>query len=1128
MKISVTGSQFPGRRPLVLIVLLLMLASQVLAAVGVAGSRQRNLQFDHLTTDSNLSQDMINDIVQDRRGYVWIATQEGLNRFDGQQVVHYENLRDDPHSLSDDFARTLLIDSEGVLWVGTKRGLDRYDESIDGFRRQTYSPADGASFAGEEVRALMQTHDGALWIGTQRRGLLRVDASGTVQRFLNAAEDPASLPDNSVLALLEDSIGNVWIGTENAGLSRYDPVTNRFVSYHHSAEKAQVVPGNEVRTIFEDRAGMLWIGTADAGLTRFDVKRTKIEHFAHDHADPTSLPDDFIRDVVEDSRGTLWIATGRGLVEWRGAEGFVTYVHSPYDPRSLINDEINKLYTDASGVLWIGTWDGVSRWNYFSDTFTYYRFEDGSLSGNTVTSLAESSDGVLWVAAYGTGLNRIDPVSGDVRIYKSSPQDETSIPSDELMVVHVDPQDRVWVGTRGHGIARLSVDESGFERYAHDPGQPDSLSGNRISSLTTDGHGNLWVGTFGSGLNRMAAQQPGRFERFRHDGEDPTSLSGDRVLRLYSDRGGSLWIGTDRAGLNRFDAAAGRFERFQTFTVADAKASADAAAEPEAIVLDTAMDLLEDRDGSLWIATLGQGLWRWNANDRLEGKALVDVFGKAEGLPSDTVYGVLEEGIGALWLSSNRGLTRFDLKGGIRQFDNRNGLRDREFMQGSRLRSASGKLMFGGISGLVTFYPGDLPVNTVPPRVVVQARSRQERLAASASGDPSPQISVDYLDRFLAFDFVALDFTSPDKNQYRYQLEGFDDHWIEGDGFRRATYTNLMPGRYTFKVQAANNDGLWNREHAGVDVRVIPAPWNTWWAYLAYSIVAAMLLGMYVRSQRGKLALEAQQREVLEEKVTARTQELAHRNRQLQSLNEALAEASVTDSLTGLNNRRYLDQFVNGSDASLARRLGALQGAPGEVPRAQIVFFMMIDLDDFKLVNDRFGHQAGDSVLLQVKDVLEASSRESDVLIRWGGDEFLIIGIATSVAAAKLLAERIRAAIADLLYDAGNGAVGLVSASIGIATFTLGEDGRCAAGWEQIVGIADRAAYISKTNGRNAWVSLGGAEGLTDDELDDFSDSLELFVEQGKIVVDSSLRNPPVLSNLQREVARRESASGPR
>ena len=373
-----------------------------------------------------------------------------------------------------------------------------------------------------------------------------------------------------------------------------------------------------------------------------------------------------------------------------------------------------------------------------------------------------------------------------------------------------------------------------------------------------------------------------------------------------------------------------------------------------------------------------------------------------------------------------------------------------------------------------------------------------------------PSIKLGYLDSFVAFDFVALDFVSADKNQFRYRLRGHDDAWVEETRFRRAVYSNLSSGDYVFEVLGANNDGVWSQEPAAIAVTVIPPPWRQWWAYMLYTLIALTLLGWYFQAQRKAHRREAEQRLKLEQQVKERTSELAARYAQLERLNEKLAEASVTDSLTGLRNRRYVDQFIGNETALVRRRL--VEGDTAEinnsdaVDSSKLLFFMMIDLDGFKYINDTFGHQAGDSVLVQVKTRLERCCRESDVIVRWGGDEFMIIGHASSFAGVKVLCERIRAALADDAYDVGvPDQEGRISGSIGVSPFPIGQSRMASVRWEQVAAIADKAAYIAKANGRNAWVSMEGSDTL---EVDDFaaaSHDLDGLIADGKLVVDSSI-----------------------
>jgi diguanylate cyclase (GGDEF)-like protein len=1097
----------------------LLLAASVAADVRIEAVGEispRNAQFSHLTTADGLSQPNVYDIEQDHRRYIWIATQEGLNRYDGYQFKLYEHIRGKPETLSHDFVRTLLVDAEGTVWVGTERGLNRYDPLTDSFRREPFAGVVGNALPSVPVRSMLQTKRGNYWVGTQGEGLFRIDPrSGQLQRFGDDETATGRLPDDTVLSLLEDRKGNLWVGTERAGLFRFDSVTGQFLRQGSADGDDSGYLGAEIRKIYEDSNGFIWIGTGSNGVGRFDPRHGNFQRFTHSHDSPGNLDSLKIRDIVQDHRGTLWLATDAGLVEWRESEkGFTTYQHDEGNEHSLIGDRLNTLFVDASGVLWVGSWDGISRWNYFSDTFTYYHEANDLLPGDVVTSMADGHDRSLWVGTYGAGLARIDLAQMKTLTFRHDPDDPNSLPDDRVMTVHRDSRNQIWVGTRSGGLARFDEESGDFVRYRHDPADAASISGDAVSSIYSDSQGRLWVGTYGAGLNMM--EDAGRFQRFRHDPNDPLSLSGDRVVLVTADQAERIWIGTDGKGLNRLDSETGTFRRFDRYA-----APAAEAASMDEYMLETVTDLIQDRRGQFWIGTLGNGLLQARSFDDESGVVEASALSKANGLPTDTIYGVLHGQDDDLWLSSNRGLIRIDARNRtVRQFDRNNGLREDEFNVGARLRSRDGRLLFGSAGGLVAFFPGELPVNSIEPGVVLVARSRSEELAVTSSGEALPEIDITYIDRFLSFDFVGLDFMSPDKNQYRYILEGFDEDWVEADEIRRATYTNLPAGNYSFKVQASNNDGVWNREGAAIKVTVIPAPWDTWWAYLGYASVLIIAVGLYLRSQRQKLRYESHQRVMLEQEVSERTRELAQRNWQLEKLNDKLAEASVTDALTGLRNRRYVDQFIN-SEVSLFERSQAEDNVRsdqgGNRKTARTMFFMMIDLDGFKLINDRYGHHAGDAALVQVKDILRDSTRISDTLIRWGGDEFMVIGFASGFYGVKILAERIRESIAEHRYDVGGGKYGRLSASIGITPYPLVEEQESLCNWELVATLADHAAYIAKANGRNAWVSLSGTERLEASMLDGISTRLTAYIDDGVIEMGSSLEEAFV--TIDREAA---------
>ena len=1087
----------PIHRPTVLALAgLLLTGLQPASAAQSLETAPRNVQFASLSTEDGLSGEFVHDLVQDRAGFVWFATQTGLNRYGGHEVRVYEPVPDDERSLSHSFVWSLFVDSTGELWIGTDRGVNRYDAATDSFDRHPL----GAEVSAVRVRYVTRDAGGTFWIGTVSSGLMRVDAgSGEVTRFVHEPDRADSLPSDHIIDIHSARDGTLWVATNGGGLARLDTATSSFRSYRHVPGDPSSLSDDHVRSIHEASDGRLWVGTAD-GLSVLDRSSGEFVRYSHDPEDPFSLGAGQVPSMYEDTRGTLWVGTEGGLSEWRPAlNGFVTYRRDPADRKTLINDRVNTIAQDASGVLWLATHGGVSSWNYISDTFTYYNRSQDMLQSDVVTSMDQSSDGAVWVGTYGGGLTRLDFDTGSVSHYRHDANDPGSLGDDRVMTVHVDAADTVWVGTRQAGLARLEEDGR-FSSFRHDPDDAKSLSGDAVSRVVSDRHGALWVGVFGGGLNRLSApnEQP-VFERFRHDPDDDASLSGDRVLSLFEDSAGALWVGTENAGLNRFVPETGSFLRFD---VGDAVGGDGA--DP---VDGTPWEMHETSDGVLWIGTLGQGLLRWSAADRRSGMERFLRYDGSAGLASD-IYGVVEGGDGELWLSSSRGLFRFDpASSASRRFDRSKGLRNNEFNVGARLRTDSGRVLFGGTNGLVSFLPDGFPRNERPPAVHLVARSRTAVLGRTDT-DHVPHIELGYLDPFVSFDFVALDFTSPDKNAYRFRLAGYDGDWNDAAGFRRAIYSNLPAGRYTFEVQASNSDGVWNRQGASTEVTVVPPPWRSRWAYLAYGLfLAASVLWLLGRQHR-KHRQEAELRARLERLVNERTLELAERNEELVQLNERFQEASVTDQLTGLRNRRYVSEYIEEEVFNVRRRhVEARQATFEGEPRdsSKMIFIMMIDLDGFKPINDTFGHNAGDQALLEVKDRLVNCCRTSDVVVRWGGDEFLIVGRTASFDGAKVVAEKVRRTLADVPYDIAPGQSGRLSASIGIASIPFVDGIESFGSWEQIVAVVGHGAYLSKSNGRNAWVSLRGTELMTERDMAGMKAKMRELVDSGKLTVDSSI-----------------------
>ena len=574
-------------------------------------------------------------------------------------------------------------------------------------------------------------------------------------------------------------------------------------------------------------------------------------------------------------------------------------------------------------------------------------------------------------------------------------------------------------------------------------------------------------------------------------------LSQGAVNAIAQDRYGFIRLGT-QDGLDLFDHHTGSFSDFQHD-------------------LENQHSLADNRVGSMFNAH-ESALWMATDNGPNERTSTSDAFVRYSHDPmrpsssDNRVTTVFQDADGFLWFSSNRGLSRLNPQDGtLRRFDRVNGVQDGEFNDRAYLKTNAAQLSFAGTDGLVTLDSELLRVNTYRPDVVLSAHSRYEQLATVYSTDEkkAETIELDYKDDFITFRFAALDYASSDKNNYRYRLEGFDDDWIEPGQGRAVTYRSLPAGDYIFTVKASNNDGAWNEQGASFQLHVEPPPWQTLWAYSLYTLFFGGTLVNYKRSHKKKLERVAEYNAKLESEVNDRTRELSERNDELKALNNKLREASFTDALTGLKNRRYLYDSVSSMVASVGRRaeVAKRRGTKSNtVDIAPSIFFMMIDLDGFKVINDTYGHDAGDRALMQVRDVLESSCRWADTIIRWGGDEFMIVGDNTSARAAEQLAERLRRELSERQYQLGNGHVGRLSGSIGFAMYPFSPLKKTSLlKWEQVVAVADHAAYTAKKNGRNAWVGVYGTRKSIWAEFTKNKIDLARLAKQGMINIRSSL-----------------------
>ncbi len=849
------GDRRQGVRSASLLAVLAGAALAVGAGAGPLGAREAAPRFHHLTTAEGLAHDSVYATLQDRQGFLWFGTEDGLNRFDGYSLETFQHDPLDPGSLSESDISVLHQDRQGAIWIGTwGGGLERYDPATGRFSHFRHDPQDPASLNGDHVHALYQDRDGFLWVGTYRDGLGRLDpATGRFRRYRYRAGDEASLSHDLVLALAGDAAGGLWIGTED-GLNHLDLGSGRITRLRRPGDPPPIGHGR-VRSLGVGRDGALWVGTSD-GLYRKPAGAREFAPVPLAVPPAADGPDEAYTAVLEDSRGVIWIGSlNGGLIRLDPTSGAATrFARRARDPSALSHNNIRSLLEDRSGNLWIGTrGGGVDRIDLKPRKFQHFYADPedpGSLSHGSVWAIHQDRAGTLWVGT-SEGLNRRDPGQEGFRHYRSDPSDPDSLSQDTVRAILEDRQGNLWLGTAA-GLDRLDRRTGRFHHYRSDPSDPDSLSHPAVWVLFEDSRGELWLGTGGGGLDRLD-RRTGRFHHHRHDPSDPSSLSNDQVRCLHLARSGRLWVGT-HGGLNRFEPATGSFT----------------------------------------------------------------LFSEREGLPNNVIYGILEDEGGDLWLTTNRGLARFaPATGAVRRYGLDDGLQSRGFNEGSYFRGADGVMFVGGINGFNSFRPEAVVDNPHPPPVVLtgfQIFNQDVDL-----GQPLWRVSdlrLSHRDSILSFEFAALDFTAPGRNQYAYRLQGADDTWIDLGNRRHVTVANLDPGRYLLRVRAANNDGLWNTEGLAIRIAVVPPLWHTWW-FRGLAAVAAIALLAAAHGYRTRAI--ARRNAQLEELVARRTAELQQHSERLEAANQEVRRFAylVSHDLRGpvLNIQGFVNELRSAFDA---------------------------------------------------------------------------------------------------------------------------------------------------------------------------------------------------------------------
>ena len=792
----------------------------------------RHLKFSHLTTNDGLSQGYVTAILQDRRGFMWFATRDGLNRYDGNTFVVYKNSPNDPSSLSSNFLQDLIEDDNGYLWIATNTGVNRFDPTTERCTRYLHDVNDADGIGSAYVTSIARDSGGYLWFGTLDSGLDRFDPRSG--RFIHHRNDSNGMFVGRITKVIAGRQGEIWFVGEH-GLFHLNPQTGEIT-------RPPAIPyGLTGESVYEDEAGDLWV-LADSpivGLVKYDPKAERAATYPLLAAVPasTAYGGSTNGNLIADGQNGLWVPSGLGLSYFDRRTVKFTYQleHDETDPDSLDSNAIMSVYEDTGGVLWVGTENaGLNILNFQQQQFGYYGHRPGdlnSLSPGRVKAIYQEPNGALWIGFFPRALDRLDPSTGQVTHYIPKPGNENALSEGtNVDSIYKDAAGYLWVGGGACGLDRLDERTGRFKHYRYNPDDPHGLMSDNVFTIYGDRNGNMWVGQQ-NGISRFDPATE-KFINYKPDPNNPDSLA-NWVWIIYQDRSGTLWLGTFGGALIGFDDKAKGFAAYTPDSH-----------DPHKLNGGGITTIHEDRTGTLWAGGF-DGLYRFNRQDGSFKR-----YTESQGLPSSTIRCIREDGVGRLWLSTQKGVSRFDPhKETFRNYDVSDGLQSNEFSDGC-YQGRDGEMFFGGSNGFNAFFPEDVRDNPfVPPVMVTSFKIFNKAVPIGSQSVLKKAIpyvdslTLSYRDNIFSFEFAALSYANSQKNRYRYKLEGLEPSWNEvGSKQRLATYTNLDPGKYVLRVQGSNGDGVWNEEGVSLPIVITPPWWKTNWFRIACTAVLLALL----------------------------------------------------------------------------------------------------------------------------------------------------------------------------------------------------------------------------------------------------------------------------------------------
>src|ERR1043165_47047 len=875
-------------------------------------------EFFHLSVEQGLSSNTVNSVLEDHHGFLWVATADGLNRYDGKKFVVFRNNPEDSTSLSANNVTRLYEDENHTIWAGTyDGGLNAYDHNTGKFRRYLHVAKDSNSISSNYVSSIVPAPHGKLWVGTAG-GLDLFDPKTGKSSEVKIKENGVVLNDLFVNNLFLDKKGFLWIamGPGEHSAIQYAPSTGVAVFIKNKPSFPTALLKSQVYSFAEDKQANIWIGTGE-GLLKYVPDRDTLYFYKH-AASANSISGNFCNGLLCDASGKLWIATTTGLTIFYPEQNrFVQYFSDPSDSKSLSNNSLLSVFEGSNQIVWVGGWGGLNYAHPYSGKFKVYQHDPAnkySISNNVQRNIIEDHEHNIWIATE-SGVNKLDPGTGKFICYSNLKGNQSNTPY-IAWALHEDKEGNIWTGTWGNGLQKLNPHTGVFEGYYYDSTDVASLSNNMVISIVEDDNSRLWLATWGGGVCSFDMHTR-KFHRYAVDTSN-NKVRSEAVYLTLKDSKGNIWVGSGN-GLQRYRKATDDFELIDLDPKRKFRFSKNIGA------------LCEAKNGMLWIGTLS-GVFRYNPNTKR-----IAHYTDKNGLPGLVTTGILEDDHGNIWIGTTSGLAKLgkeagslspdSLKNGFegnhdlfKKYFTADGLPTNNFSGASALKTSDGTLYFGTVAGLVSFHPDEVRENKTPPPVYITSiKILNQDLKTDSDIADMKELTLHYKDKTVSFELAALNYIQQEKNQFAFKLQNFDKDWQYAGDRNFVSYTNLPAGDYILRVKAANNDGVWNEQGVSLVIHVIPPFWMTGWFYLlcAVAIIAGVIV--FVRLRLRNLQL---QKKTLEETVEKRTHELREEK-----------EYAEAQKIRAERSEKFKEQFLANMSHELRTPMNAVLGMRSEERR---------------------------------------------------------------------------------------------------------------------------------------------------------------------------------------------------